>query len=116
MKNNSERQKGNRIALSMLGLAGALILLLFSAVSLGWFTSNKQNANPKTGPACVLDADMMSYPKLKELLTKLNSIENARIIITPHLKELSSFCSICGLGTYSVSELSSIKPTAPQPG
>ena len=74
-----------------------------------WFTSNKQNANPKTGPACVLDADMMNYPKLKELLTKLNSIENARIIITPHLKELSSFCSICELGTYSVSELSSIE-------
>lgn len=41
MKNNSEKQKGNRIALSMLSVAGALILLLFSAVSLGWFTSNK---------------------------------------------------------------------------
>ena len=39
-----EREKGsvkNRIAVIMLFAAGALLLLLISAVSLGWFTSNK---------------------------------------------------------------------------
>ena len=49
MGNNSEKQKGNRIALSMLSVAGALILLLFSSVSLGWFSSNKTVENKSMG-------------------------------------------------------------------
>ncbi|MGN0577844.1 MAG: hypothetical protein ACI4J4_04410 [Ruminiclostridium sp.] len=36
-----ERKSGNKLVISMLCTAGALILLLVSAVSLGWFTSNK---------------------------------------------------------------------------
>ena len=34
-------EKGNRLIISMLCTAGALILLLISAASLGWFTNNK---------------------------------------------------------------------------
>ncbi len=36
-----EHKSGNRLIISMLCTAGALILLLVSAASLGWFTSNK---------------------------------------------------------------------------
>jgi len=45
--------------------------------------------NTKT-PACVIDADMFSFSELPKLLTELNSIPNARIILTPHIKELNS--------------------------
>ncbi|MGN0655241.1 MAG: hypothetical protein ACI4KR_00465 [Ruminiclostridium sp.] len=36
-----EHKSGNKLVISMLCTAGALILLLVSAVSLGWFTNNK---------------------------------------------------------------------------
>ena len=36
-----EQKSGNKLVISMLCTAGALILLLVSAASLGWFTSNK---------------------------------------------------------------------------
>ena len=48
-----------------------------------WFNRTKT-------PNCVIDADMFSYPNIKELLEHLNSINNAKIILTPHLKELQS--------------------------
>ncbi|MCR4579972.1 MAG: NAD(P)H-hydrate dehydratase [Treponema sp.] len=48
-----------------------------------WFESSKN-------PACVIDADLFSYPNLKILLDRINKINNARIILTPHLKELFS--------------------------
>ncbi len=47
-----------------------------------WFTSSKN-------PACVIDADMFSYKDLDVLLKKLNKIENGRIVLTPHAKELA---------------------------
>lgn len=46
-------------------------------------------------PAAVLDADFFSYPECSTLLEKLNSLENARIIITPHPKELCSLINTC---------------------
>ena len=60
-------------------------------------------------PAVVLDADMMYYPQITKLLDKLNAIEGARIVLTPHLKELSSLASLCNFGNYSVTDLSSIE-------
>lgn len=46
-----------------------------------WFASAKN-------PSCVLDADMFGYENLGSLLTQLNGIEGARIVLTPHKKEL----------------------------
>lgn len=46
-----------------------------------WFTFSKK-------PACVLDADIFSYENLGVLLTQLNSVEGAKIVLTPHKKEL----------------------------
>lgn len=63
----------------------------------------------KKDVSLVLDADMMYYPNIKELLTRLNKIENAKVVLTPHLKELSSLVHLCGLGEISVSELNSIE-------
>lgn len=48
-------------------------------------------------PACVIDADMFYYPKLSALLKKLNTNTNARVILTPHPKELASMLSLCGI-------------------
>lgn len=45
-------------------------------------------------PACVIDADLFHYPKLKELLQELNSINNIKIILTPHLKEFQDLCTL----------------------
>lgn len=39
-------------------------------------------------PSVVLDADFFYYEKLKEVLERLNSIPGARVILTPHPKEL----------------------------
>lgn len=49
---------------------------------LSWFSTAKN-------PALVLDAGIFSYEKICLLLEKLNKIENARIILTPHLLECS---------------------------
>ncbi len=49
---------------------------------LDWFSSAKN-------PAVVLDAGIFSYEKICLLLEKLNKIESARIILTPHLLECS---------------------------
>ena len=46
-------------------------------------------------PAAVLDAGMLTSPKTVELLERLNKFENARIIITPHLSELSQLLQNC---------------------
>ena len=48
-------------------------------------------------PACVLDADIFSCNTFKQLLCKLNSIENARIVLTPHIKELKIICNTLGI-------------------
>ncbi len=39
-------------------------------------------------PSVVLDADFFYYEKLQEVLERLNSIPGARVILTPHPKEL----------------------------
>lgn len=39
-------------------------------------------------PSVVLDADFFYYEKLQEVLERLSSIPGARVILTPHLKEL----------------------------
>ena len=48
-------------------------------------------------PACVIDADMFYYPKLFALLKELNTDKDARVILTPHPKELTSMLSLCGI-------------------
>ncbi|MBR1638149.1 MAG: NAD(P)H-hydrate dehydratase [Treponema sp.] len=42
----------------------------------------------KKNPACVIDADLLTNKKLKNLLEELNKNKESRIILTPHLKEL----------------------------
>lgn len=46
-------------------------------------------------PAAVFDADFFSYPECCEILETLNALENARILITPHPKELCSLVNTC---------------------
>ena len=48
-----------------------------------WFSSQKN-------PAAVFDAGFVTAPEFPELLKRLNRIENARIILTPHLAEFST--------------------------
>ena len=53
-----------------------------AATLIEWFKSSKS-------PAAVLDAGILTSPELPALLKELNSFENARIVLTPHLSELS---------------------------
>ena len=48
------------------------------------------NKHP-AGPALVLDAGLFSYEKICDLLARLNTRPNARIILTPHLAEFQRF-------------------------
>lgn len=47
--------------------------------------------------ACVLDADIFYYKNLPSLLHALCEAEDARVILTPHPKELSSLLTLSGL-------------------
>ena len=58
-----------------------------------------------TSPALVLDAGLLTSPKTPELLSKLNTFDKARIILTPHLAELSKLLENCGASEYKVSAL-----------
>ena len=49
-----------------------------------WFCNSKN-------PSAVLDAGFFDYDSLCPLLEKLNSVSNARIVLTPHLSELNRF-------------------------
>lgn len=51
---------------------------------LQWFTSAKN-------PAAVLDAGILSFDGIADLLKKLNAVDGARIVLTPHLLELARF-------------------------
>ncbi len=55
--------------------------------------------------ALVLDAGILTSPKTPELLSKLNSFDQARIILTPHLAELSKLLENCGAPEHKVSAL-----------
>ena len=46
-------------------------------------------------PALVLDAGMLTSPESVDLLKKLNKHEHARIVLTPHLLELSQLLENC---------------------
>ncbi len=46
---------------------------------------------------CVLDADIFYYKNLPSVLRALCEDECARVILTPHPKELSSLLALCGL-------------------
>ena len=54
---------------------------------INWF----QNTN---NPAAVFDAGIISASNFPDFLTKLNQFNNARIVITPHLAELSRFLNV----------------------
>ena len=72
---------------------------------LNWFKSTKS-------PAAVLDAGILTSPETPVFLTELNKIENARIVLTPHLSELSRLLEICKAdGDFSISALAE-KPEA----
>lgn len=53
---------------------------------INWFTTTKN-------PACVIDADLFNYKELPQLLSKINDVENARIVLTPHPKELQNLAN-----------------------
>lgn len=59
---------------------------------LTWFFAAKN-------PSCVLDADIFNFPKFDDFLTKLNSVQNAKIVLTPHLKELERLLEKLSLKT-----------------
>lgn len=68
-------------------------------IILNWFNSSKN-------PAVVIDAGMLTSPETPPFLDALNSVENARIILTPHLSELNRLLEVCGAeGDFSVTEL-----------
>ena len=60
---------------------------------LDWFKSSKTDS-----PAAVLDAGILTAPETAEFLSELNKIKNARIILTPHLSELSRLLESCKAG------------------
>lgn len=55
---------------------------------LEWFKSSK-------APAAVLDAGILTNKAFPDFLQKLNEYDNARIILTPHLSELSRLLENC---------------------
>lgn len=52
-------------------------------------------------PACVIDADVFGFDNLPEILSKLNEVPNARIVLTPHAKELCDVYKKCVASTNS---------------
>ena len=46
-------------------------------------------------PALLLDAGMLTSPGSLDLLKELNKKQNARIVLTPHLSELSQLLQLC---------------------
>lgn len=62
--------------------------------------------NSSKAPAVVLDAGMLTSPESPAFLESLNKRENARIILTPHLSELSRLLQACKMeGETSVEAL-----------
>ena len=55
---------------------------------LDWFKQSEK-------PAAVFDAGILTAPEALEFLCELNKVENARIILTPHLSELARLLEIC---------------------
>ena len=55
---------------------------------LEWFKSSKS-------PAAVLDAGVLTSPEFPQFLKELNECEGARIVLTPHLSELSKLLEVC---------------------
>ncbi len=55
---------------------------------LEWFKSSKS-------PAAVLDAGVLTSPEFPQFLKELNECEDARIVLTPHLSELSKLLEVC---------------------
>ena len=63
-----------------------------------WFRNSKK-------AAAVIDADMFYFPELGNLLSELNKIQDAKIILTPHPKELANLSKICGFGEQTTAEI-----------
>ena len=61
---------------------------------LDWFKSYK-SSNPGKSPAAVLDAGILTSPDFPQFLKELNSFEEARIVLTPHLSELNRLLENC---------------------
>lgn len=66
-------------------------------------------AKTAVSPAIVFDADMMTWDGLPALLEELNKIENIKIILTPHLSELSRFVKDYDVKTLAQSSESKIE-------
>lgn len=70
-----------------------------ASLLVNWFKAVK-------APAALLDAGMLTSPESPALLETLNSFEDARIVLTPHLSELSRLLQACKMeGDISVEAL-----------
>lgn len=67
-----------------------------------WFKETKS-------PCVVIDADLMIWDGLHGLLEELNQVENAKIVLTPHLSELSRFVKDYDVKTLASSSESKIE-------
>ncbi len=65
-----------------------------AAALLEWFKEYK-SSNPDKSPAAVLDAGILTSPDFPQFLKELNLIEDSRIVLTPHLSELSRMLENC---------------------
>lgn len=100
---------GNRIALSQFKISPALMISdsipkKTTCIVIGsGFTSFSETAaqallkwfEETENPAVVLDAGILASEKAVKMLKQLNKFKNARIIITPHLSELSRLLENC---------------------
>lgn len=72
-----------------------------------WFKAESNKTQNPVSPALVLDADMLTFPKIADFLTELcdsqtkENATNARIILTPHPKELAVLYSALGFQNYT---------------
>ena len=70
-----------------------------ASLLINWFKTAKT-------PAALLDAGMLTSSESPSLLETLNSFEDARIVLTPHLSELSRLLQACKMeGDISVNAL-----------
>lgn len=80
----------------------AKLLMVFDQ----WFSKQKN-------PACVVDADILSSPGVAGILYSLNNVPNARIVITPHAKELSNIAHKFGITSRSDAASTKLEDSTP---
>ena len=75
---------------------------------LDWFKQSEK-------PAAVFDAGILTAPEALEFLCELNKVENARIILTPHLSELARLLENCKTKKADASIITDVASLAENP-